>query len=36
MGKDECRVLVVGLDGAGKTTIVKRLKYVRRVRVRKS
>ena len=27
MGKDECRVLVVGLDGAGKTTIVKRLKY---------
>ena len=27
MGKDECRVLVVGLDGAGKTTIVTRLKY---------
>ena len=27
MGKDECRVLVVGLDGAGKTTIVQRLKY---------
>lgn len=27
MGKQECRVLVVGLDGAGKTTIVQRLKY---------
>ena len=27
MGKAECRVLVVGLDGAGKTTIVQRLKY---------
>ena len=27
MGKDECSELVVGLDGAGKTTIVQRLKY---------
>jgi len=26
IGKQECRVLVVGLDGAGKTTIVQRLK----------
>ena len=27
MGKQETRVLVVGLDGAGKSTIVQRLKY---------
>ena len=27
MGKQECRVLVVGLDGSGKSTIVQRLKY---------
>lgn len=27
MGKQECRVLVVGLDGSGKSTIVQRLKH---------
>ena len=27
LGKDECRVIVVGLDGCGKTTIVHRLKH---------
>lgn len=27
LGRDECRVIVVGLDGCGKTTIVHRLKH---------
>lgn len=27
LGRDECRVIVVGLDGAGKSTIVYRLKH---------
>lgn len=27
LGRDECRVIVVGLDRSGKTTIVHRLKH---------
>ena len=27
LAREECRVIVVGLDGAGKTTIVHRLKH---------
>ena len=27
IGKSECRVIVVGLDSSGKTTIVHRLKH---------
>ena len=27
LGREECRVIVVGLDGGGKTTIVHRLKH---------
>ena len=27
MGRQECRVIVCGLDGSGKTTIVHRLKH---------
>ena len=29
LGRQECRVIVVGLDGAGKSTIVTRLKHGR-------
>jgi len=27
LGRQECRVIVIGLDGSGKTTIVHRLKH---------
>ena len=26
-GKEECRILMLGLDGAGKTTILYKLKF---------